>query len=758
VTFGGHIFSGQPFGGQQDQAETSIVFGTGSAAGTSTATAVGASTRAAAGSANCAVTAAGVGRALPYGDAAGAVTASARGAGIASAAASAAITATASGVGGALPNAPPLPITIDVKLRVEVGLPIVIDVWAAKTATLPISLGRYAVTPTLPITLDVWVAKAPTLPITIYGDLSDSADDALVIWRPKVVLDGTTISGLLIQAQDTEFEEDASPIASLSFVPAAGAVNPLAWVGKTIALWWQRLVNNVVTAEILVYTGTVSDPEWDAVNRVLAISATGDLQAKLDKMDKPSILATIGGTFSEYIFGDPDDMSGWDFAQALMSTQASTLWQDQSAAIRVTACAAKASADYTWTEDDLLEGTPVVRYAGRQDISNTIYLSLGYRYAALRQRNVTFNFRPYQLETPSTFLSGNLGGWELPQRSQIESAANGGGWVVIGSINYSDVWPNGLYSSYSDGGTPILEGLSLTPEVAADLCIGARWTAARRWKQSWTEQYALTVQASDSVAAVGTLATDESYAIEDPADDEEWESNEEFTGYKAGSTTMPNGLDRVYRLDTIRADVTAAQSVALAKAQAEILKSHRRTTVEVTLPFQPQLSLADTVAIDTTYLECKGKVRRIRHHWDIETGDCTTEVSIALSRHNGSGLVSGDALTPPSEPGDPDETEPDTYHNLLMHIGGQDNLPVWDEDWDGYIVNVPYNSSYGVNTLLGSWARNPANPGTKGRIYEEGFHIVAPTIDSEYADPLDFTDAAIYDVAVPEDPLVLISG
>jgi hypothetical protein len=453
-------------------------------------------------------------------------------------------------------------------------------------------------------------------------------------------------------------------------------------------------------------------------------------------------------------------MAGWEYAQALISTTNAVLWQDAAGVIKVTSTLAKATADYTFTVADIIAGSlgDSPQYPSRQEMVNQIAIEFGYRFKRRRQRQITCVFRSVDLDTPSTYLSGNLGGWELPQRTQVESAANSGGWTVNGDISYRDVWQNGLYSSYSDGGTPILEGLSITPEVAADLCIGARWTAARRWKQSWTEQYALTVQASDSVAAVGTLATDESYAIEDPADDEEWESNEEFTGYKAGSTTMPNGLDRVYRLDTIRADVTAAQSVALAKAQAEILKSHRRTTVEVTLPFQPQLSLADTVEIDTAYLECKGKVRRIRHHWDIETGDCTTEVSIALSRHNGSGLVSGDALTPPSEPGDPDETDPDTYHNLLMHIGGQDNLPVWNESWDGFVTNVPFDPTYGENTLRGSWSRNPANPALANRIYEEGFHIVAPTIDSEYADPLDFTDAAIYDVAVPEDPLVLISG
>jgi hypothetical protein len=93
-----------------------------------------------------------------------------------------------------------------------------------------------------------------------------------------------------------------------------------------------------------------------------------------------------------------------------------------------------------------------------------------------------------------------------------------------------------------------------------------------------------------------------------------------------------------------------------------------------------------------------------------------------------------------------------------MHIGGQDDRAVWDEDWDGYVTNVPFSSADGSATIRGGWNRNPANPALTGKIYEEGFHVLPPTIDSEYADPVDFTTATVYDTAIPQDPLVLISG
>ncbi len=445
------------------------------------------------------------------------------------------------------------------------------------------------------------------------------------------------------------------------------------------------------------------------------------------------------------------------YAEALLSTQAAVIWQDAAGAIRVTPCAAKATADYTLTEADILERAQVVRFGGRMDITNRIYLTLGYRHQALRQRNVTFSFAPAELQTPSMHLSGNEGGWELPQRTQIESAANGSGWQVIGDITFTDIYPSGYYSTYNDQGLPMMAGFTRTDAVAAELCIGARWTAARRWKQTWTENYTLVVEASESIAAVGVLATDEAYSVEDPADDETWES-EPITGYRSGATLMSNTLDYVYRLDTVRADVATAQAVALAKAQSDILKSHRGTVVSVSTPFDSRISLEHTVAIDTTYLDCKGKVRRVRHHLDIGTGDATTEIEIALSRHNGAGLITSDPLTPPSAPGDPAETAPSRYHRLEMHIGGQITQPDWDDDWDGYIVNLPYDASFGSATLRGSWERNPANPQMANKTYEQGFHIVGPEIASTYADPVDFSDAQTYDVAIPEDTLVLISG
>ena len=119
-----------------------------------------------------------------------------------------------------------------------------------------------------------------------------------------------------------------------------------------------------------------------------------DLQSKLDAMPKTAILAQLGGTFSEYIFDDPANLSGWEYAEALVSTQPKVIWQDQNGFIRADSILAKGTADYTFTASDILDTAQVVRWQGRLDFINKLTVSLGYRLQRRRQRNKRFSFHP----------------------------------------------------------------------------------------------------------------------------------------------------------------------------------------------------------------------------------------------------------------------------------------------------------------------------------------------------------------------------
>ncbi len=733
------------------------------------AAAAGSATAVATASASLPVTAAAIGKGIPYGEAAVIVAAAGVGTRVVPAEATAAIALTAAATGWSLRS---LPIQINRILVASIGIPIKIGLESAVSAiTLPISLGTYAKTVTLPIRITTPVAVSDiTLPIRIYGDLSGLIEAGTVawsaaVWRPKITIGGTDISAKLVGAIEIETEEMASPVASFAFLPAAGALDPLGYVGATVVISWDRYVAGALAESALRFTGLVSDPTWDADQRVLSISATGDLQARLDRMSKAEIdtvLAPVSPSFSKHIFGPPEDMSGWEYSEALISTTDGVLWMDVAGTIRATSTLPAVSADYTFEEWSILTGSLAgsPEWPNRQEMVNKIELSVGYRHKRKRQRHVSVKFWDIDLENPSTYLSGLYGGWELPQKSQVESAANGGGWTVIGEITFDEVWPSRTYPTYSDTGVAMTIGWANNPTVTADLCTGATWTAARRWMQTVTETATITVNATESQEVIGILADNEKYGFEDPTDDETWETDLEYTDFATGATLMGNGVDKKIELDDARDEFEAAQTVAIAKARGDILRGHRGTTVTFQTPFAPSVGLEATVEIDTTYLQCTGRVRRIVDTWNIDSGECLSTISLALYRHNGSGLTSDTEIAPVEEAADPDETKPETRITMGLYIGGQDDRPKWStvEAESGYFVNLPFDPAYGSATLRGGWSRNPENPQVAPRIYEEGMRIKYPDIDESYADPQNAAATATIEVAIPEDPLVIVSG
>ena len=360
----------------------------------------------------------------------------------------------------------------------------------------------------------------------------------------------------------------------------------------------------------------------------------------------------------------------------------------------------------------------------------------------------------------ATYLSGNTGGWPLPQRTQVQSAATSGGWTAVGDIRYSNVWPSGYYRIMSDSGVPTYTNWINNPAITDEFCIGATWNAARRWLQTVTETAVLTVNASESQAVIGILADNESYSIEDDATDEEWESSLEYDDYVSGAALMSNGVDKRSDLDELRDEYEDAVEIAILKAKNDILRAHRGTVVTFSAPFLAALNLSHTVAIDTGFLDCKGKVRRITDAWNLDSGDCISTVDVALFRHNGAGLTSDTTIAAPEKAADPSETMPETRLNLELYIGGQDDRPLWStvEDKSGYFVNLPFNETDGSAIITGGWNRNPANPQVAPRIYDEGFAMKYPDIAATYADPNTAASTAAFEVAVPEDSLTIISG
>ena len=123
-------------------------------------------------------------------------------------------------------------------------------------------------------------------------------------------------------------------------------------------------------------------------------------------------------------------------------------------------------------------------------------------------------------------------------------------------------------------------------------------------------------------------------------------------------------------------------------------------------------------------------------------------MTIAISRHFGTGLVTTSPTTPDAAPSKPAETGIPTRKYLPAHIGGLTTSPTLVASWDGYFTNYVYDP-----TDTQPFAANPSNP--QAVIYPEQFVCEYPEISGAALDNLELPATQTIDVEIPLDELTL---
>ena len=621
-----------------------------------------------------------------------------------------------------------------------------------------------------------------------------------VKWAWYCLLNSTDVSSKLIDVISIEFEEDASGIASFTYAPDAGSIDPLVFVGKPVELHWRAYDSSGT----LLFTkrrfyGWVADVEWNPDQRVINMTADTQMPAYFNALDKDLIKSKIGGLWSNQVWADEDDKSGWSYAQEVLSTTENCIWHDANRILQVTPLIANRSdpgdirsaivPHFTFTDDERFHETLSLEYAQRSEMLNTINISMAFEYQRRRHREITFRWDDINPYDPCAFLTNN---YQLCQRTMVESAAGSGTWKAISPIKWTDVWAAGGYEcglrNYIVWNIGTVEGFVNGEPVTVDpatgeetvnegfgyeyaldashLCIGASWRAAARWVPDVTENYEIVVKAQDSITAVGVVATTEEYNIQNEVDNRDWSNSlvPFETPDMAGALTLSSSYDKYFNSDdqaiegtVTRTDFETAQEVVLAAAKGDIIRAHRLTTVRFTVPFQPDVTLAHTVKIDTPYLVAAGKVKAIRDVWDVSTGEASTEISIAISRHNGSGVVNEtDSLVALERPEPVDEEYIPYIVDLKTYIGGRETSAEYDEEaqttWQGFLTNYLYSG------LAPDWSVNPViNPLIAARTYPYSFVVRGPEINETHTTTSAATASQEYVVAIPEDTLTLVA-
>jgi hypothetical protein len=125
-----------------------------------------------------------------------------------------------------------------------------------------------------------------------------------------------------------------------------------------------------------------------------------------------------------------------------------------------------------------------------------------------------------------------------------------------------------------------------------------------------------------------------------------------------------------------------------------------------------------------------------------------SELAIALSRHEGTGLVTPSPLTPDSPPAKTTEEDIPTDVYMNTHIGGRNDVDVLDGTEIGYFTNWIYDP-----TETEPFAVNPSLP--DAIIYPEEFVVEYPEISGGAIDAIELPAAQNIDVEIPADELTL---
>jgi hypothetical protein len=602
-------------------------------------------------------------------------------------------------------------------------------------------------------------------------------------WRKRILLAGIDVSARILGEVTTEGNEGGARLAEFKMMPLPGSIDPFAWVGASVVIDHVSIEGD---AEIprREFTGIVSEPPYDVTERTVTFMCTDNLQRKVADKPAATLDYLIGGRFDSNVQGEPTD--NWDYAQKRMESVPGSLDASPTGALRVT----------PWNTDALWRV---------YDLSNTEFKSVSFtqpqRDNVVNRIDGTFEFRFTRLHRASVGINYSISfmdtvnyGLPLLTRETVKSALGGSGWsyyyggagVGIDGSAGSPVFGSGnqVPAEPIINFTPYPETYEFPPPSHAfwsqnevdTTCMAFGCRLYKRWAQTVTETYKITVLAPESIAKLGEIANEDRASLAS-----EWDPD----GWEADILTAPHlTAAGSYETQDYSPDVSTEQrDYALATMvdvyTVRILGSHRSGRASGVTFHTVELDLDKRIAVQTPYGETEGKVVRVVHRSDMNTGRAVTEFEVAYSAHGAVGL-------PPIEPTPVEPPEPPAVQmpttdwisqlskGLTAHIGGLPTSEPYDENWEGWIVNVPSSfiveddaddvphisaetqktERVKINDEYEGSTTNPVYDPSKA-YSSTGFRVVMPAVESLVRDAAAPEQTATYQVVIPQDTFEL---
>lgn len=574
---------------------------------------------------------------------------------------------------------------------------------------------------------------------------------------------------------EVHFAEGESATANLYLLEPCGALDLYEYFNKPLAIYAQ-------TDKYLypIFTGIVDMPTINFSERVRSLSATKDRSSAVEKLN----IATIHkiGYWSSSIFGEEAD---YETKNAQLTDRLSTIPAsfdfDALGQMHVTSWLPKTVADWTLGACEVYDNNMSLEMSSAVSIVNHVEIELHHQFDRLIHRQIGFYYRYLSFISDYDFIVRSAAEGPAPKVTDVQSAANGGGWTT-GEWQLRGTPPPGVYNGirwraadykydYEPTGEKDAQGRDIVNVVQTQVgtdsnlyALEAIWKAMRRWKQAIDEKYTVIVQNQNSIACHGEKKQKMVYSIKHESDDDKiarnW-GNEKHYKLPRG-TKQPNGDYTINIDDVIPGEFRNGYQVAVQIAYTKMLESHRQNSINMECKFLPFVNLMQTVHVNNNRFNTRVKVSAYSHSWDFTSkrGKTTLTGKFFMNPGSGNRTLSG-TQKPPARPvltgetykrefiledyvipyntdvietdpnanKDPDEIEEDKGGNSI--IIGKDKFKLYE--CNGYVRRETGYEYKGVKTK---------------RSY--AFRVITPDIEEKSTNTLDADGGnQILDMAVP---------
>lgn len=549
------------------------------------------------------------------------------------------------------------------------------------------------------------------------------------LWKTAVTLDGVDVSSQLVGRQSVDAGEGAARIAAFTLSPPSGAVDPVAWTGRSVTVDLVRIIAGA-SVPVRIFTGVVDVATFDPTHKTLAFLCTDDRQNRVAALPKDEIDLLTQGRYSEAVYGVLDEH--WQYAEARMATRTASLDVGPMGQLRTTEWDGLPIWK-TFTTDDLDDESFSIDMPRRSEIVNRIDISYEYRYYRCRERHAWIAWSKSVLGS-----EGPASGYQYPSQGEIASALSGCGWHRISEV-YGPSPAKAFVGSPSGYWVDTAGGVA---SLAAHL--------SQRHAQPVTEKYTISVSAPASIASNGLLAKPLRGALESEWNPDEWENDYAVNVPDASSGEVNYAGTRT------RAESDEAIRTLMDMARTQILDSHRNTRPRFRLPCLPEADVCLAVAIDTPTITASGKIVRVEHEMDSDAGRAHTYITLALFGVAAGGIVVPDDLEPPDPPEPDVGSDPWTARipNLQTHIGYVTDY-AYTEDTQGYLVAAPATYSITNGTDVQGVDNSYYDPDPEFVQVAQGFRIQMPGVLDNYRNPATAEHAADYVIEIPVDAITI---